>query len=117
MSSRLVAMTWRALEPRRLGDFWVGLLQWDDVAGGGDVVELRPADDTGFDLRFMATDEAKRSQNRMHYDLLVDPAVEREGELARLVSLGATLVSRGAGPDPDVLQDSDGNEFWLWHSR
>ena len=48
--------------------------------------------------------------SRVHIDFYTD---DREGEVERLLGLGATRYEREAGPDDDfvVLVDPDGNRF------
>ena len=57
-------------------------------------------------LWFQRVPEPKVAKNRVHLDL-----VGREGELDRLLSLGASVVLRQ--PEWVVLADPEGNEFCL----
>lgn len=66
-------------------------------------------------MMFLKVPESKAAKNRMHLDLLVEDAVPRAQEVARLVDLGATHVA-----DKDewgfswaVLTDPEGNEFCI----
>jgi hypothetical protein len=61
---------------------------------------------------FQRVPEAKTVKNRLHLDVRVGPE-RREEEVARLLSLGATELWRGAqGPMSWVtLADPQGNEF------
>jgi hypothetical protein len=65
----------------------------------------------GLRLRFEPAAKPKRAlKNRLHLDLAGGP--DREAEVARLLSLGATRVDIGQGDVPwDVLADPEGNEF------
>jgi hypothetical protein len=61
---------------------------------------------------FQRVPEEKTVKNRLHLDVRVGPE-RREDEVARLISLGATELWRGAqGPMSWVtLADPQGNEF------
>jgi hypothetical protein len=58
-------------------------------------------------LWFQRVPEPKHVKNRVHLDLTA-----AEGELERLLSLGASVVERQ--PDWLVLADPEGNEFCLF---
>jgi Glyoxalase-like domain len=59
---------------------------------------------------FIQVPEDKSAKNRMHIDLTSD---DRDAEVARLVSLGATKVGQHDeyGHQWSVLHDPEGNEF------
>ena len=65
---------------------------------------------------FAAVPEAKTAKNRMHIDLA---APEVEAEIARLVDLGATVVSEmnEYGYAWTVMHDPEGNEFCVAQLR
>lgn len=67
---------------------------------------------TGRRILFQEVPEAKTVKNRLHLDLLVGPEAV-DGEVERLVALGATVVSVYDGPDGrwTLLVDPEGNEF------
>jgi hypothetical protein len=67
---------------------------------------------TGRRILFQEVPEAKTVKNRLHLDLLVGPE-SLDGEVERLVALGATVVSVYDGPDGrwTLLADPEGNEF------
>jgi hypothetical protein len=56
--------------------------------------------------------EPRAAKNRVHLDLRVPPA-DREGEVARLIGLGASRIGEGQqGPHSwIVMADLEGNEF------
>ena len=56
---------------------------------------------------FVRVPEPEVAKNRMHFDLRADGSVE--SEVARLVSLGATVLRHGR--DLTVMRDPEGNEF------
>jgi len=61
----------------------------------------------------------KTGRNRMHFDVAPAPGGDRDAEVARLVTLGATRVgfdeSRSGGRV--LMQDPDGNEFCVLTPR
>jgi hypothetical protein len=63
---------------------------------------------------FALVPEEKSGKNTLHLDLRPD---DRDGEVARLMPLGATRVDVGQG-DPSwiVLADPEGNEFCVLRS-
>ena len=67
---------------------------------------------TGRRILFQAVPETKTVKNRVHLDLLVGPD-DHDGEVERLVGLGATVV--GVHDDESgrwtMLVDPEGNEF------
>jgi len=69
MPSRLVALCFDANGPRRLADFWAGVLGWEPTDGENESLRLIPSDDTGFDIRFLPSQEQKTGPNQMHFDL------------------------------------------------
>ncbi|MGY1753025.1 VOC family protein [Blastococcus sp. SYSU D01042] len=56
---------------------------------------------------------AKEGKNRLHLDLAPDAGSDQEGEVERLLALGASRLDIGQGADARwvVLADPDGNEF------
>jgi predicted enzyme related to lactoylglutathione lyase len=68
---------------------------------------------------FIEVPEKKQVKNRMHFDL-VPAEGTRDEELARLVSIGATVVDDLRRPDGTgwvVLADPEGNEFCILRSE
>ena len=66
-------------------------------------------------LLFALVPEDKSAKNRLHLDLRPD---DRDGEVARLISLGAERVDVGQGePSWIVLADPEGNEFCVLRSN
>ena len=70
----------------------------------------------GTPLYFMNVPEPKTLKNRLHIDITTDASLE--DEVARLATLGGTLVEMRQDPatltNPDtwaVMQDPEGNEF------
>lgn len=109
MSSHLDAVTFAVRQPERIARFWAALLGWEQA----DAVTLRPGDDTGFRIRFAATDEPKTAQNRAHFDLTSTSPEDQQCTVARALEFGASHVDVGQLPDERhvVLADPEGNEF------
>jgi predicted enzyme related to lactoylglutathione lyase len=113
MPSHLFALSFDASQPGRLAQFWSGLLGWETTDDPDDGIALLPSDDTGFRLRFRATQEPKVSQNRMHFDLTSTSLDNQQQTVARALELGARHIDVGQLPEEDhvVLADPEGNEF------
>ena len=109
MTSHLFAVCFAANQPLRLARFWSGLLGWEPADG----VTLLPGDDTGFRIRFVATEEPKASQNRAHFELTSASLEEQQRTVARALELGGRHVDVGQLPEEEhvVLGDPEGNEF------
>jgi hypothetical protein len=84
--------------PPRLADEKPGTTPWDQVPPG---------------LVFVTVPEGKTVKNRLHIDLAPHTSDDRDAEIARLLSMGATRVNVGQTGDEswDVLADPEGNEF------
>ena len=113
MTSQLLALSFDAQDPRGLAQFWSGVLGWaiaDDEHLG---VSLLPADDTGFRLRFVSTQERKTGPNQMHFDLTSTSLEDQQETVDRALGLGARHIDVGQLPEEGqvVLADPEGNEF------
>jgi len=113
MGLRLHSVCVDATDPHRLATFWQEALGWDRVYEEDDEVALHPPGGDGTPkphLLFLRVPEGKTAKNRLHLDLRPD---DRDAEVARLESLGATRADVGQGPDVSwvVLADPEGNEF------
>ncbi|MFI6326730.1 VOC family protein [Micromonospora chersina] len=113
MTCQLFAISFDAIQPRRLAEFWSGVLGRevaDDPLGG---VALLPDGDAGFRIRFLPTSTQKVDQNRAHFDLTSTSLEDQRQTVARALELGARRIDVGQGPDADhvVLADPEGNEF------
>ncbi len=113
MTGQLYALSFDANDPRRLARFWAGVLGWEPADSAGDGIALQPADDTGFRIRFLPTQEQKASQNQMHFDLTSTSGEDQQQTVARALGLGARHIDIGQGPEEPhvVLADPEGNEF------
>ena len=112
MTCHLVALCFDATDPLDVARFWAEVLGWemaDDSRGG---LALLPSDDTGFRLRFVASQQQKVGQNHMHFDLTSNLTDQQE-TVARALRLGARHIDIGQRPDEGhvVLADPEGNEF------
>jgi predicted enzyme related to lactoylglutathione lyase len=92
--------------------FWAAALGWEPRPVNDQFVSLRPpaGSDAAFALLFQKVPEPKVAKNRVHVDF---DAGDMEAEVARLVSLGATVVAeRSLGTFRwTVVADPEGNEF------
>ncbi|GAA3524462.1 VOC family protein [Amycolatopsis ultiminotia] len=119
MSSRLIAIAVDCRDADALAEFWREVLgypppdRWAD-SHGTTYVELKAPDRPS--VLFQPVPEGKAGKNRLHLDVAPE-TVEQRDEVARLVTLGATLVD---DPEDDrwvVLQDPEGNEFCVLPRR
>ena len=113
MTCRIVSLCFDANDPHALAHFWAGVLEReliDDALGG---VVLRPDDDTGFDIRFLPTQQPKLGSNQMHFDLTSSSLEDQRQTVARSLGLGAQHLDIGQGPEAThvVLADPEGNEY------
>ena len=106
MTCDLVALCIDANDPRRVAEFWAGVLGWE-VDGSGDVIGLLPPDDTGFRLRFPRTLEPKVGPNQFHFDLRSVSPEQQQETVARALSLGGRHHDVGQLPEEEhvVLAD------------
>ncbi len=113
MTCHLFAVCFDATRPLRVAQFWSAILGRelvDDPRGG---VALLPDDDTGFRIRFVATDRPKVGGNRAHFDLTSDSPQDQQRTVARALELDARHIDVGQRPEEGhiVLADPEGNEF------
>ncbi|WP_203338107.1 VOC family protein [Nocardioides limicola] len=111
--------------------WWAQALDWKPIYEAEDEVVLVPSwvDDEALSstpwqrvppgLVFVPVPEGKQVKNRLHLDLAPHITDDREAEIDRLLSLGATRVDVGQRDDTswDVLADPEGNEFCVLSSR
>ncbi|MFE5501145.1 VOC family protein [Amycolatopsis japonica] len=131
MTSRLEWTTIDSVDPRRLAEFWCGVLGYVVYEDRGEVVEIGPDPevpdaDRLADLRrgpavpsmsFVRVPDGKAGKNRVHFEITpID--VDQRSELDRLLALGASTVDLGQGENRSwvVLADPEGNEFCLARS-
>jgi len=111
MASQLFALCIDANDPLGLARFWAGVLGWATADKEG--IVLLPNDDTGFQIRFLPTQEPKTGPNQMHFDLKSESLEEQQQTVARALALGARHIDVGQRPEEGhvVLADPEGNEF------
>lgn len=112
MSSRFLATAFDCHDAEALARFWCAALdyeiqgRWRDAHG---VEYLEAGADGAPLLVFQPVPDRKTAKNRVHVDIRATGS--QYDEVARLVAIGARVVS----DDPDhpwvVLQDPEGNEF------
>ena len=106
-------------DPKGLAEFWNGALGWGGVTGSTDSATCGPVDGGAY-LEFVRVTEAKVVKNRVHLGCSVGSLGDLDSEVARLLSLGATVVWEEQFPPyvaaryrNIVLRDPEGNEFCL----
>ena len=109
MTSQLVALCIAAHDPLAQADFWAGVLGREKA----DDTVLLPSDDTGFPIRFLATDEPKTGPNQIHFDLTSASLEDQQATVERVLALGGRHLEIGQLPEEEhvVLADPEGNEF------
>jgi predicted enzyme related to lactoylglutathione lyase len=105
-------------DPYQLATFW------SQVVGRPIYHEDRPGDEevgidlpTGQTLFFQRVPEDKAGKNRVH--VCLQPDGPRDGEVQRLLEIGAAMVEDHRRPDGAgwaVLADPEGNEFCVLRS-
>ncbi len=104
-----------ARDPAALGRWWRDALGWVVVDDDPAVFEIQPEENQTPGLLFVAVPEGKTVKNRLHLDFRPD---DRDREVDRLLSLGATRADVGQGEQSwVVLADPEGNEFCILSSR
>lgn len=100
---RIGSIVWNTSDNSRAATFWTKALGYEQ-AGNPDF--LFDGQGNGVRLHLDQTD-------RTHLDLWTDSREEREAEVERLLSLGATRVDWAYPEDADfvVLADTEGNLF------
>ena len=96
-------------DPSSLGRWWADAFGWVVVNDDPEEFEIRPSPDRVPGLLFVSVPEPKSIKNRLHLDFRPD---DRDAEVARLLSLGATRADIGQGERTwVVLVDPEDNEF------
>ena len=93
MPTRLAALCIDANDPRRLTDFWAGLLR-REVADDG--VTIEPSDDVEFSIVFRPTSEPKVGPGQMHLHLTSAAEGDQQETVARALRLGGRADPDGA---------------------
>ncbi|MBL7492930.1 VOC family protein [Frankia sp. AgB1.9] len=99
-------------DPRAMTRFWGEAIDWTLHEVTDDHARLRSAAGVGPYLEFLRTPDTETVKGRVHLDLLPYPGDDKDAEVARLKSLGATPADVGQGDVRwTVLADPAGNEF------
>ena len=94
--------------------FWSEALRWRILTAREAEIVIGPDENAPVGICLMPSPDPKILKNRVHLDLTAS-ADEREAEIERLLSLGATRVDVGqTGTESwEVLADPEGNEFCI----
>ncbi len=104
-----------ATDPEALGRWWLAALEWVIVNDDPEEFEIRAAPERLPGLLFVRVPEPKAVKDRLHLDLRPE---DRDAEVERLLTLGATPTDIGQGDQTwVVLADPEGNEFCVLSSR
>jgi hypothetical protein len=99
-------------DPSRLARFWTEALHYIVIRDWRDYVMLGPAEGDGIRLGLQRVDEPRVGKNRAHLDFL---SQDRQADVARLVGLGASVVSSGTRVlDEQVVQEQQGSSRASW---
>ena len=113
MTAFIKYITFDCADPRALATFWSEVTGYVPVTVGDDFAALAAPDERGVrGILFWRVPEPKSAKSRMHVDLASrDP----EGEIERLIGLGARKVARhhGNGTSWTIMLDPEGNEFCI----
>jgi hypothetical protein len=112
MTSRTANFSIDAHDPLAQVAWWAQVLDDFQPAADGDDEEAGLTGPGGRSLLFLKVPESKTVKNRMH--MCLRPADrDRDGEVERLLGIGATMVNDLRRPDGGwaVLADPEGNEF------
>lgn len=100
------------VDPRAMARFWDAAMDWTLHEVTDDHAVMRSAEGVGPYLEFLRTPGGKTVPDRVHLDLLPSPGDDKEAEVARLRTLGATDLDLGQGDVPwTCLADPEGHEF------
>lgn len=123
MPSRLTEVIVDAHDLERMADFWCAALGYERRhAGDGWLLIAPPGDEITTEawteapqpasISFVSVPEPKAEKNRVHLDITPVGDSTQEGEVERLLSLGAARADIGQGTTSwVVLRDPEGNEF------
>jgi hypothetical protein len=101
-------VTFDSANPLVLAAFWAAALGSNvDEDSTEDRAYVEAPGWGGPNMWFARVPEPKTAKNRMHFDLRAMDTIEQE--VARLVALGATVVT--TSPELVFMRDPEGNEF------
>jgi predicted enzyme related to lactoylglutathione lyase len=95
-----------------LARFWARALGWQVLSERDREVVIGPDEHAPVGMCFMPVSDPKTVKNRLHLDLTTE-AGDRDAEIERLLTLGASRVDIGQTGEESwtVLADPEGNEF------
>ena len=98
----------------RQARFWTEVLGWRILSEREREIVIGTDESAPVGICFMPVSDQKTVKNRVHLDLNPDPE-DREGEIERIIALGARRVEIGqTGTESwTVLADPEGNEFCI----
>lgn len=110
MSSFICNITVDCRDAQRVATFWAAVTGWPAARAYADEYAVDPGDGQA-KLYFVPVPEPKSGKNRVHLDIVPRDGTQDE-EIARLTSLGASVVS-DSRPDFGwvIMADPEGNEF------
>lgn len=111
MNLNLGGITIDCADPRSLAEFWTKALDLEiSFDAEGEYVQLTSTGQHKYYLGLQRVPEKREGKNRVHADFAT---TDREGEVERLVALGAVRHADHSIPGLDwtVLSDPEGNEF------
>jgi len=116
MGSRWADLVVDAIDPPRLAQWWASVLDYRLLYESSDEATIGPDEDSRPTITFIHVLDAKSGKNRLHLDLSPD---DRDGEVERLVNMGARRVDVGQPDDAawTVLADPEGNEFCVLRAK
>jgi catechol 2,3-dioxygenase-like lactoylglutathione lyase family enzyme len=111
VASLVESLTVDCADPRRVAEFWCGVLGYEIAGEDEEDVEIRDPAGKGWPLLFQVVPEGKAVKNRLHLDL--SPPSTMRDEVERVSALGATTfrVVKEDGSFWTVMLDPEGNEF------
>ena len=115
MGLRLYSVTFDCADPSALAAFWAGVTGYRMGTVSPFFAELvGDGADAGPKMMFVQVPEGKAAKNRVHLDLGAD---DLDGEVDRVLALGAVLVDRYDewGVVWATFCDPEGNEFCVGH--
>jgi catechol 2,3-dioxygenase-like lactoylglutathione lyase family enzyme len=110
-----------AHDPQLVARFWAqvtGLSPHPETEPGDDEVLLEAPGPGAPGLLFIRVPDDKQVKNRVHLDIQ-PPTGTRDGEVERLLGLGATVFEDHRKPDGSgwvTMRDPEGNEFCVERS-
>ena len=118
MACRFTELAIDAHDAQAQARWWATVLDYTVTYDESDGAEISPPDGSSPTLVFAPVPEGKTVKNRLHIDVNATDR-DQDGEVQRLLDLGARHVDVGQPPDASwvVLADPEGNEFCVLRSR